>query len=154
MGHAVVEPNNATTTRLYEVGRSMACQVTVPFRSIRLKRDSESENLSLFIAVLDKTGQAAIIYAAAEGHTNIIQLLLQRTDVNSNVLNKHGQTALILAVARGHVDAVKLLLQRADIDPNIIDDAGQTALICAVDRRHTEIVQLLLQNPSTDSNIL
>ena len=52
----------------------------------------------------------------------IVQLLLQREDINVNVTDLFGITPLILAACKGHASIAECLLQHPDIDINREDD--------------------------------
>ena len=47
--------------------------------------------------------------AAANGHTEIAELLLQHKDIDVNKVEGHGKTPLDLAVQNGHGEIVRLL---------------------------------------------
>jgi len=53
--------------------------------------------------------------------TELVQLLLEKNDVNPNVLGYDKQTALSLASQRGKVRVVNQLLGHGDIHPNQAD---------------------------------
>lgn len=69
-----------------------------------------------------KYGATALIYAAQEGHTDIVKLMLDRgADINAK--SKIDQTALMQAAYYKRYDTVKLLLQRgAKLDDKHRDD--------------------------------
>ena len=90
-----------------------------------------------------KQGASALIWAAAEGHTDTVQALLDEgTDVNQN--DDSGWTALLVASVRGHSQVVRTLLQ-AGADVNVIEKKGGTALMFATINDHQEIIRILLQ---------
>lgn len=57
-------------------------------------------------------------YAAYEGHTEIVGLLINSYDADVNCQDQCGVTPLIAAVQRGHEDVVKVLLKVPHIDIN------------------------------------
>ncbi len=79
--------------------------------------------------------------AAAEGHTDVVQLLLANgADVNAE--DKYDRTPLLNATTLGHKDVVELLIVRgADVEAK--DVWGQTPLGEAARRGHMEIFELL-----------
>lgn len=95
------------------------------------------------INILNEDGYTALIAAAQEGHTDIVELILKR-DVDVNQARPtDGCTALIAATQAGHVKIVRLLL---DAGANI-DQCAQydmTALMCASSQGHDDIVKLLI----------
>jgi len=86
----------------------------------------------------------ALHYAAGNGHTETVMLLLDHNaDVNDRRFTD-GFTALQWASQQGHTETVKLLLDRhADINAKTTDQ-NVTALHGASQEGHTETVKLLL----------
>jgi len=96
------------------------------------------------INLKDNNRYTALIYAAKNGHTDIVQLLLQEY-ANVNMQNNDSYTALTFAAQNGHTDIVRLLLDK-DANVNIQGNKyGNTALISAAHNGHTDIVRLLIQ---------
>jgi ankyrin repeat protein len=85
----------------------------------------------------------ALIYAANEGLTKVVSLLL-KAGANPNIKDDDGVTALKRAALKGYTEIVSLLL-KAGANPNIKDDDGVTALNKAALKGYTEIVSLLLK---------
>ncbi|QWA12491.1 ankyrin repeat domain-containing protein [Sodalis ligni] len=56
---------------------------------------------SINVGAADKTGDSALIYAAALGQRETTEWLLNRSDIDINHTNKVGLSALILAASRG-----------------------------------------------------
>jgi len=54
-------------------------------------------------------GQTALMWAAAEGHAEVVRLLIE-AGADLNAADKEGTTALILATLNGHLDVAALLL--------------------------------------------
>ena len=95
------------------------------------------------INVQDRDGMTALLYAASEGHTEIVELLLDR-DADIEARNRYGDTALMYAIREGDIEIVKLLLDR-DADIEVKDNDGRTALLLAVMLgENIETVKLLL----------
>ncbi|KAK4489081.1 hypothetical protein RD792_004875 [Penstemon davidsonii] len=99
----------------------------------------------------DATNSTALHTAAAQGHTNVVNLLL---DIDSNlakIARNNGKTVLHTAARMGHLEVVKSLL---DKDPSIgfrTDRKGQTALHMAVKGQNVDIVTELIK---PDSSVL
>jgi len=96
-------------------------------------------------------GSTALSLASGDGHTDMVELLLDHR-ADPNIPDNHGGTALIWAAAddvvgprKEIVEIVKLLLDNG-ANPNIQDQWGNTALMWAEGRGHTEIVELIKRN--------
>jgi len=88
-------------------------------------------------------GATSLMAAAAEGHLEIVKLLLAAgADVNTHA-TKYRETALILAAREGRLDVVKTLLS-AKAKANAKMEGGRTALIEASEKLHVEIVEALI----------
>ena len=122
---------------------------------------------------MDNLNHTALLYAAANSHKEIIQILvLNNANVNAKAsgnykdlinaasidhnyaggvrfINIHkrerGRTALILAADKGHKEIVEILLEN-NADVNAKDNDEWTALILAAENGYEEIVKILLQN--------
>jgi ankyrin repeat protein len=90
------------------------------------------------------------MYAAKGGHSDIMNALLQRPDIDINSVDEGGWSALIHAANVGYSDIVNALLQRSDTDINQQDHRGWTPLTRAVDEGHAEIVRMLLSHKDID----
>ncbi len=89
-------------------------------------------------------GATPLIGAAANGHTEVAELLLQQ-GANVNARDNNGRSPLINAAAFGHTEVAELLLQ-SGANVNISDNQGFSPLIRAVFYGYTDIVRLLLGN--------
>ena len=73
--------------------------------------------------------------AAGKGHTNIVRLLLQRSDIDVNQANKFGFSPLYMAANDGYVESVELLVCHMDINLTKACKNGFTPLGLALRRR-------------------
>jgi ankyrin repeat protein len=94
----------------------------------------------------DEHGQTALMLAAGEGYTQVVEWLVARGAALDHTA-KYGLSALMLAVVRGRVDVVRKLTDaganvclRATGAPGF---AAKTALDLATDRGDPEIVEIL-----------
>ena len=80
-------------------------------------------------------GQTALMWAAAEGHADVVALLIE-AGANVDAVDEKGANALILATLNGHLGIAGLLLE-AGAAPNIADTYGRTVLFVATDLNTT-----------------
>ena len=98
------------------------------------------------VQATDFHGNTAIIWAARRGHEGVVQVLLERKDVNPNTPNnEYGQTPLSWATKNGYEGVVKMLLGHNGINPDKPDTYyGQTPLSWAAENGHEGVVRMLL----------
>jgi ankyrin repeat protein len=99
------------------------------------------EKLYIKGAEVKHDGWNPLLYAATNGHANVIQLLLDG-GVPINSTSPNGTTPLMMAARGNHLDAVNVLLKNG-ADPNLKNDAGKTAVTFALGRNHSEIAEVL-----------
>ena len=75
------------------------------------------------------SGWTALMFASDNGHTEIVQLLLN-TKAKPDLQNENGETALYAAAVKGYPDIVQLLLEYG-ADPNISNRHCETAIHAA-----------------------
>ena len=71
-------------------------------------------------------------------HTGIVQLLLDRDDVDADHKDDDGTTPLAIAVSEGQSEVVGLLLEREDVDVKSKDNYGRTVLELASERAESD----------------
>ncbi|GHU03446.1 hypothetical protein FACS1894158_01900 [Betaproteobacteria bacterium] len=86
-------------------------------------------------------GWPPLVYAAYNGHTEIVDYLIRRgADVNGKAEN--GSSALFFASRFGHLETVKALLKhRADL--TILNDKDETTVDWALKGKNSDIEELL-----------
>lgn len=95
----------------------------------------------------DNDGDSALMFALAQGHTNIARLLID-SGADINIRNKFGITALMIAVAEGNEEITqKLLDKKADL--TVKTENGMTALDIAIGKGYSNIAELIKQAQST-----
>lgn len=112
----------------------------------------------------DSLGMTPLTWAAAEGHANIVKLLLTddntgggRRIINPEHRDEEGRTPLGWASARGHVDIVDILLATGKVNPDSKAtgryNRGRTPLSFAAGDGHVSVAQrlLLLEQVDVDS---
>ena len=90
-------------------------------------------------------GNTALHWAAAKGHAETLQVLLE-AGARPEVRNKGDSTALHSASLNGHVACIKALL-RAGVDPEEKDEFGDSALSLAQRTGNAEVVEALSTPP-------
>jgi uncharacterized protein len=76
-------------------------------------------------------GLTALLFAAREGHTDCIPVLVKGgADVNATT--PHGISGIVMALINGHYDTAGALID-AGSDPKLADNTGRTALYAAID---------------------
>ena len=90
------------------------------------------QHLSQGVSVdaVDVEGRTALFFAAANGHLEIVELLLEK-EADPDIANAQGNTALHWACARGESGTVAWLSTEAGSDPNAVNSEGATPLHAA-----------------------
>ncbi|CAD6570009.1 MAG: hypothetical protein ASARMPREDX12_003269 [Alectoria sarmentosa] len=97
--------------------------------------------------------RAALSYAAMHGHGRIVELLLEREDIDVNIRDeRHNMTPLMFAIATGREAVLKILLKHKDIVTDKQYPRGGTALHWASDLGHRGGVQTLLERGDFDAD--
>ena len=104
----------------------------------------------------DANGRTPLSYAAEYGHAAVVELLLERDDIDVNSRHKARFTSIQYAmqINDNTAEVVRLLLERGDIDissANLRDDMS-TFLIKAIRPDNTGVVRMLLEHDKVDPN--
>lgn len=100
------------------------------------------------VNAVSKTGNTALIWAARNGHLNIVELLL-KFDADINIVNKKGYSALLWATQNQHYETSKKLVESgADVNAVIFegDFAGFSAVTFAYRRADNSLVDYFVKN--------
>ncbi|MDR3055492.1 MAG: ankyrin repeat domain-containing protein [Zoogloeaceae bacterium] len=92
-------------------------------------------------AQIEMEGWTPLIYAAFNGHTEVVEYLLAQ-GANLNAVSESGMTALMAAARGGYTDLAKRLVTLG-ADINLKDSNGRTALDWATRTRNTTIADFL-----------
>ena len=109
---------------------------------------SQSANVDL----KDGAGRTPLALAAENGHEQVVNLLLERNDVEADSKDKNGRSPLSYAAMYGHEKVVKLLLERNDVEADSKDKNGRSPLSYAAMYGHEKVVKLLLEPNDVDPN--
>lgn len=102
-------------------------------------------------ADIDPEGWTPLIYAAFEGHVDIVTYLLT-LDLDINAQSANGISALMAASRNGHLEVVKILLEhRADL--NLANQDNKSARALAMERNQNTIAELLLKAATNTDNV-
>lgn len=92
----------------------------------------------------DSDGMTPLAWATRKGHEAVVQLLIERDDVDTNIQDNYGQTPLLRAATYGHEAVVRLLIDRGvEIDSRY--SKGRTPLSWAARFGHEAVVRLLIE---------
>lgn len=98
-------------------------------------------------------GGTPLTRAIITKNKDIISMLLERHDIDTNLRSSDGNTPLVTAITEGNEDIVKLLLERHDIDVNFCSSNSTTPLVIAIILQREGIVKLLLKKHEIDVNL-
>ena len=93
----------------------------------------------------DCVDNAPLVWAAQNGHEPVVEILLNRGDIDPDKAGRFGQTPLFCAAWNGHAGVVKMLLERGEVNPDKPADKGVTPLLGAAWNGHAEVVKMLLE---------
>ena len=116
-----------------------------PAKAARVDRVRLSLEQGLDVNAADADGRTAMMMAAFEGYTEVVEVLLQY-GAEVDRLDGAGRTALMYASSGPFPQTVEVLIEnRADVDH--ADTAeGWTALMMAAAEGHRTVVELLLKH--------
>ena len=101
--------------------------------------------LPAVVAATDElSGNSALHLCSANGHMDIIQLLLDHK-APIDAINLSGSTPLHYASLTGNLDIVKVLIQKG-AKPVIENKYGKTALDEAHNGKHTDVAKFLIEH--------
>ena len=103
---------------------------------------------------MDVNDGAPLQAAAQAGHTEVVGVLLQHTDIDVNKKSSNGDSPLLSASEHGFVEVVAILLQHPDVDVHSTNAAGATPLDVAAENGHLNVVRRLLDHGATLSSDL
>jgi ankyrin repeat protein len=93
---------------------------------------------------------ALLMQAATRGQDEVMEILLERQDINPDSQDDNGRTALSWAADRGHGEIVRQLLATARVNVNSKDTQHRTPLMWAAREGREDVVKLLLAEDKID----
>ena len=101
----------------------------------------------------DDDSRTLLSLAAGNGQEAVVQLLVERDDVNVNSEDKTGRTPLSWAAENGHDAVVRLLVERDDVEADLNDREKRTPLLWAARRGRDGVVKILLERGNVDVGV-
>ena len=99
-------------------------------------------DLGVDINTQDGWGSTPMMYAAVNGNTEVVELLLERGDDVNDGNHKMGRIPIMWAAQGGYDDTVRLLLTKgARTDLTGIN--GETAMMLACEEEHPSTIEIL-----------
>lgn len=98
------------------------------------------------------TGLSALSAAAAEGHSDVIRLLVRTGKADVNISDLSGRTPIFYAVEQNKPDALRTLLSLG-ANVNAQDNNGVTPLMRASAKNRQDCVDILLSQKGIDPNL-
>ncbi|KAH2484067.1 hypothetical protein KXV28_003703 [Aspergillus fumigatus] len=99
----------------------------------------------------NKKGECALWWAAYLGHTDILERLLQRDDIEVDTADQeNGLTPLSVAVMRRHEGIVQHLLGTRRVNVNARDKRGRPLIFHAISRDDRRMLEILLGDRNLD----
>ena len=98
-------------------------------------------------------GMTLLYIAAAEGHLEVVRLLVESGANKDQGKTDTGSTPLHIAAAEGHLEVVRLLVESgANKDQSKTDD-GATPLFIAAAEGHLEVVRVLVESGANKTRV-
>ena len=105
------------------------------------------------IDTLNSKNESALMWAARQGQTETVQMLIKR-GTNANLESDKGTTAFYLAVRYNHIDVARSLIIDGHADPNKTRKYGLVSpIIVASAYGNTEMVDLILSQSGVNVNM-
>ena len=100
----------------------------------------------------DCTGATPLLWAAENGHEEVVMLLSNQENIGPGKPDEQGRTPLWYAASGGHEGVVKTLLERKNVDPNFPDNEGRTPLLMSAVGGEEGVAKILLERKYINPN--
>jgi len=111
------------------------------------------DNKACEINQRDCTGATPLLWAAENGHEEVVMLILDQENSSPDEPDKQGRTPLWHAASGGHDGVVRLLLEQGDVFADSQSKGGITPLQRATVRGHKGVVRLLAEFQDINPNL-
>ncbi|CAA3015691.1 ankyrin repeat-containing At5g02620-like [Olea europaea subsp. europaea] len=102
------------------------------------------EAIPQLLATVDQSNTTALHTAAAQGHIQVVDFLLEKNSSLATIARNNGKTALHSSARNGHFEVVKGILSKEQGISTWKDKKGQTALHMAAKGHSTEVIEALV----------
>jgi len=153
-----------TVTKLLDLGASVnvrSARETTAFLGAYLQHSEPCnqvaklllarEDLDVNVPYINDYGRTALMIAARSGDEEVVDLLLQRPDLDTNHQDQEGYTALSLAVLYEEIRVAELLLGHPGVNVDLPNKIGSSPLIIAARIGDADIVNQLLNKGAKTS---
>lgn len=100
-----------------------------------------------------RLGQTPIMFAATNGHLDVVKLLFDTDGIDLNWRDKHGMSLLAHGVTSSHANVAEFLINSGKFDLNAVDVTGNTPLMHASQWGLGRVVKALLETGKVDVNL-
>jgi len=98
----------------------------------------------------DCVDNTPLVWAARNGHEQVVEILLKQGDISPGKRGRNGETPLWWAAFNGQEGMANLLLERGEANPGMPDNNGRTPLHAAAYNGHEGVVKILLERDEVD----
>ncbi len=126
---------------------ALASDLQEAAKSGDLTRVEELVNEANINKVSPDGGNNALIFAAKNGHEEVVNRLLEVPGVQVNQPDRDGNTALMRAAQKNHLAIVATLLDDPRVLPNTENKDGMTAFTHAIRGNAFEVTRMFLNDP-------
>ena len=92
----------------------------------------------------NNSGMNSFMFAAQNGHFNILKKLFESKRFNVNDTDMHGETALHKACIEGRSQVVEFLINQSEVNPSIKTNMDYTCLHVACMNNRVDVVRILV----------